>query len=271
MKSPTSIKLYQGKGFLVCTQPCGISPLPPPSLACLKLLARICPVEQQDHCMGPGDWITQMSKVNSTDLKHNKNTENTHILYKFLQRQCQVRKCVYESKTDPRSKKQVNWLGKVLLFLHFLQCHDPLWFGDLCLSFLNCILYKYSYHWEQPDHLGTCYRQAILEVVDQHTRPSIQKPPPVCSALLRIITRALGSSGSISSCPLSHLIHENLVHIQSLHLELETGSLSVTSQVQIVFFHLSPQCHSLTVITHSHPNSLRNYKLRNQRRQGRLQ
>lgn len=40
--------------------------------------------------------------------------------------QCQERKCAYEIKMDPRSKKQVNCLGKVLLFLHLIQCHDSL-------------------------------------------------------------------------------------------------------------------------------------------------
>lgn len=94
--------------------------------------------------------------------------------------------------------------------------------------------------------------------MDQHTRTSIQKPPPVCSASLRIMTAALGSSGSSSASPLSHLTHGNLVHIQSL--ELESGALWLTSQEQIVFFSSAPQCHSLTVIPHSHPHSLRNHK-----------
>lgn len=163
-------------------------------------------------------------------------------------------------------------MGKALPFLHLIQCHDSLWFSDLYLPFLNCILSKYSYHREQktqPEHLSTCYRQAILEVVDQHTRTSIQKPPPVCSASLRIMTAALGSSGSSSSSPLSHLTHGNLVHIQSL--ELESGALWLTSQVQIVFFSSVPTVPQ----SDSDPTFSSTFtaepQVGNQSRQGRLQ
>lgn len=79
--NPTSFKFYQGKGFLLHTQPCGVTPpIPPPLLASLKLFAKIHPVEVQDCCTGPGDWTIQMSKVNSADLKHSKNTKNRNIL-----------------------------------------------------------------------------------------------------------------------------------------------------------------------------------------------
>lgn len=72
---------------------------------------------------------------------------------------------------------------------------------------------------------------------------------PVFSALLRLTTAVLGSSGSSSSSPLSHPAHGDPVHAQSLALKLEIVAIWLPAhpaQVQVVISPLSPRCCSLT-------------------------
>lgn len=58
MRSPTRSKLYQGKEFLMHTQPCGeylSFPTAPVSISKAVCQNLSCGAAKADHCIGPGD------------------------------------------------------------------------------------------------------------------------------------------------------------------------------------------------------------------------
>lgn len=131
MRIPTSIKMHQGNRYLMHTYPCGISPLLPPRISISKAVCQNlpCGTTKADHCIGPRDWTTQMSKVNNADLGHGQNLR-THVYFQNpYSGSAKEEKVLMKSKWAPEARNKwtdcyLAW-GKYYFFLIWFTAMLP--------------------------------------------------------------------------------------------------------------------------------------------------